>query len=101
MIKSTNGALGIEVVREYDTIRFIGHFKEGLTSEIKVKVSDAKNMFDSTGTIEVLGHDNKSVGLIGYEPQGTNFFFPPNQNHDLICVDSVEINDAVRAAIGA
>ena len=98
MIKGTNGALGVEVVRKDDTIHFIGHFKKGVISEMIMHVADARNMFDSTGTIE-LNRGGKCVGLIGYEPQGTNFFFPPNQGCDLICVDNLELEGAVNEII--
>lgn len=98
MIEGTNGAIGIDVVREDDIIRFIGHFKEEIISEMVVSVVDAKTMFDSTGTTE-LNRDGKPVGLIGYEPQGTSFFFLPNQGYDLICVDSSELKKAVEEAI--
>ncbi len=100
MIDGTNGALGINVVRKDEIIYFIGHFKKGVTSKMIMHVADAQNMFDSTGTIELIRH-GKCVGLIGYEPQGTSFFFPPNQGYDLIFVDSTELEEAVKEVIGA
>ena len=92
MIESTNGAIGIDVVREDDIIRFIGHFKDDITSEVRVYVDDAQTMFDSTGTT-VISKGGKQIGLIGHEPQGTSFFFPPNQGHDLICQGSMRSAD--------
>ena len=101
MIKGTNGTLGIEVVRKDDIIHFIGHFEKGLTSKMKMYVVDVQNMFDDTGTIELNREsDGVCIGLIGYEPQGTNFFFIPNQGRDLICVDSTELEMAVKEVIG-
>jgi len=98
MIEGTNGAIGIDVVRKGEALHFIGHFKENITSEITVLVSDAQTMFDSTGTT-VVSKGGKQVGLIGHEPQGTSFFFPPNQNYDLIFVDSSELKKAVQEAV--
>ena len=99
MVKSTNGALGVEVVREGQFIVFIGKFKKGITSKMKVRVNDVMKIFGDTGTTTVHDSNGQYVGLIGYEPQGTSFIFPPNQGHDMIFVESDEIKAAVEDAI--
>lgn len=99
MIKSINGAQGIKVIREGDKVRFIGHFKEGITSEMVITVADARSIIESTGTNEIY-KNGVCVGLIGNEPQGTTFFFPPNQNYDLIVVSSLGLKRVVKRLTG-
>jgi hypothetical protein len=85
MINTLNGALGLKIVQKGEAIHFEGHFNETTVSEIVMKKTDAAELVH-TGTYEIHGQGG---GLISHMPQGVNLFFiPPNQNNDLICVES-------------
>lgn len=97
VIKCTNGAEGLNVVREGDVVKFIAHFEKEKKGEMVFKTDSVRRIFGDTGTTEVRDKNGDYVGLISYEPQGSEFLFSHLQM--AAGVDSDELLEEVKKVI--
>ncbi|MFA5986519.1 MAG: hypothetical protein WC819_04215 [Parcubacteria group bacterium] len=81
MIKAINDARGVEIVRDSESIRFIGHFGLGNKSEMILTLADATNLLNS-GLFETSG----AYGKVLIEAKMVRAWFKPVQGNDLICL---------------
>ena len=79
---AANNAQGIEIIRDDDSILFIGRFSSGETSEMVLTLTEVSNLL-SSGSHEVLGAEGRIFirGEMAYA-----YFEPTKSNCDLVCL---------------
>jgi hypothetical protein len=83
MIKAINNARGVEVIRDGDSVRFIGHFSTGDRSEMTLTLFEADNLLN-TGLFKIPGVYGKAL----IEREMVRIWFKPSpKGADLVCLN--------------
>lgn len=94
MIKAINNAQGVEIIRDGESIRFIGHFSSGSRSEMILTLIEAANLIRS-GKFKIPG----VYGKILIETKMVRIWFKPVQNYDLVCLETRDFVRKLRRAL--